>query len=693
MIRHEIRGVSRAALVACVAGMAICSPALAQLASYDITNIDWLRAQGLNGAGINIGQIESGTTAQHTSITPRIGATQAGGAGATLHGTHVAGIMVSNAANYGGTNVYGVANGATLYGSFAGAGGANFANAMDWMVTAPEADTINVSWGLNAPNGITTTADWTANKKKKLVVVAADNSNGGAINAPDDGFNVLSIGGTGGTSNPAGPVQNRVTGDWTARGPAANGLRKPDLVAPGRLIFSASNIDHNGNAKLDDFHNSDFPGGQEVTGNSFAAPHVTGTSALLMQYSKTKAWSAQGMDPKTQRAVLINGASKNVTDRAGSRWDAAMSTPTQVRAAAQPLDASNGAGLLDARRSYEILKAGPASPNTKFDVNGFPIFNGVAQTPAVGWSSESVLANSKVLWKTQKDLRKGTYLTSTLAWERVMNGADAGAAAYARALGDLALNIRRDNDSLLASSDTSNNSVEHVVAKLDGRGKHTIEVKSFSGSSEDFAVAWHSYEAPTEFKHFNGDFMGDRGALNDNGWFDTSLHGTSGIGKPSFTNQALDESFAMKFTPNSLGNYTAMSQEAIVPTEGLWLKFSLTYDIAAGPINDGAVRLQLGGVDLLTAAGFNNGRITPDATNTGRYRTYELSLTQAQLQTIVAGLPDASVFTGFQNLEFQSTGYGGAMVFIDNIQYQIPAPGFGVFAIAGLMGASRRRRA
>lgn len=689
----ERRNSVGAVALVCIGGLA--TSASAQLASYDITNIDWLRSQGLNGAGINIGQIESGTTAQHTAIVPRIGATQAGGAGVTLHATHVAGILVGNAANYGGTNVYGVANGATLYGSFGGAGGANLASAMNWMATAPAADVVNMSWGLNAPNGITTTTDWMVNKKRTLVVVAADNSNGGAINAPDDGYNVLTIGGTGGTSGAGNPVQNRVTGSWTARGPAANGLRKPDLVAPGRLIFSASNIDHDGNGKIDDFHNSDFPGGQEVTGNSFAAPHVTGTSALLMQYAKSRTWAAQGTDPRTQRAVLINGASKNVTDRAGSRWDATISTPTQMRASSQPLDASNGAGLLDARRSYEILKSGPASPNTKFDVNGAPIYNGTAQTPAIGWSAEEVIPNSKVLWHTQKELRKGTYFTSTLAWERVMNGNDATGAAYARALGDLDLNIRRFNDgSLLASSATSNNSVEHVVGKLDKRDKYTIEVKSFSGNTEQFSVAWHSYEAPTAFLSFNGDFMGDRGALNDNGWYDTSLHGVSRIGKPSFTNQALDQSFAGKLTPDSLGNYTAIAQEAIVPTAGLWMKFDLAFDLAAMPLNDGAVTVNLGGVNLLQyAMGFTNGRITPDATNTNKYRTYEISLTAQQLMQIAS---DASgsvgLFAGFKDLEFRANGYGGGMIFIDNVMYQIPAPGFSLLAVAGLAVGVRRRR-
>jgi hypothetical protein len=402
-------------------------------------------------------------------------------------------------------------------------------------------------------------------------------------------------------------------------------------------------------------------------------------AALLIQHANTKTWAAEGKNAMTQRAVLINGASKNVYDRNNNRWDAALPRP-----AAQPLDNDTGAGLLDARRSYEVFKDGPTPATVRYDSNGFAV-NGIGPKPTQGWATGTIFSNTETgesKWIPDANLRKGSYLTATLAWERQTNGANAASATYSRTLGDLGLNIRKNSDdSLVASSDTSNNSVEHVVAKLPERGRYQVAVRKFNNPSEDFAVAWHSYAAPTTLREFNGDFMGDRGALNNNGWYDMSGHGASAVTRSPFGDITMDSSFAMNLTPNSLGLQVAMAQEVITPTAGLLLQFDLGFQTN---ITSAMFGITLGGVDLLAAAGYAGGSITPDANNTGNYFRYTIDL--ANSQNIFSGLSG-----GFQDLRFSANGYGGGSIYVDNI-YLIPTPGgVAILCMSGVFTARRRR--
>lgn len=675
-----------ARIVALVAGLACTSAAFAQMPSFDLTNVTWLQGQGLTGSGVLIGQHEDGFAANHTGFLPRYTYQQGGTTGGVnAHATGVASIMLGSAAVYGGVNVTGIAPGASLAASFAGGGGAPHFAGLDWQMLNPASDVINISWGgpaVGSPDPDTTAVDWASNQSRKLYVKSAGNQgNGGTITSPGDGFNVLTVGATGRGGTNSGNTNYRRVAEYSSTGPTGptgnTGLRKPDLVAPGSFILKATNADLNGNGATDDYT-------QATSGTSFAAPHVAGVSALLQGYAIGKSWEAAGKNNMTQRAVLINGTSKNVYDRNNARWDSALPRP-----AAQPLDTDTGAGLLDARRSYEIFKDGPTTASVRYDSNGFPVY-GIGNVPNQGWAKDSIIVNTETgesKWTPDANLRKGSYLTATLAWERQTTinpplAPTSGNASYSRELGDLGLNIRKNSDnSLVGSSDTSNNSVEHAVVKVPQRDRYQIAVRKFNNPSEEFALAWHAYAAPTTIRDFNGDFMGDRGALNDNGWFNISTHGSSSVLRPAFTSQTADASFAMSILPDSMGLPAGMAQELVTPTSGFWLRFDLAF---SGALNSHTLGVQLGGVDILAAAGIANGLILPEAANTNQYKTYTIDLSNNQ--GIFAGLTG-----GFQDLSFLGVGYGGGRINIDNISY-VPTPATLALLSLGLLTAARRRR-
>jgi hypothetical protein len=655
------QGVAASAVLLMLAGTAY-----GQMASHSITRIDALKALGLTGNGVRIGQVEDAVPAGHLSFVDR--SFTDGNATTNTHATRVAGIMAGTNTTTGGVNVGGIARRATVWSSFSGGGGATYATALDWQATAPVTHVVNISWGgppSGDPDPDTTMTDWLVNQRRILVVKSAGNRGnqaGHAITSPGDGFNMLTVGATGWEAT----TNYRRLASYSSYGPTTGtvmgGRAKPDLVAPGTAILSPIQ-----SASLTQYNSAD-------SGTSFSAPHVTGAAALLIEHSTGQTWEAPGRDPRSLRAVLMNGATKNVYDRANHRWDTAGGTK-----ATNNLDVQTGTGLLDAERSFQMYREG----RVPYDFKTGPIYGVEAPTPNAGWSLESVGNGHVTQWWPDDPIRKGTYVTSTLAWEREVTGANAGAAAYGAALRNLDLTVRRfDNDAVIGSSTSTVDSTEHVVAKMPVRERVKIEAKSVAGGGETFGIAWHSYAAPTTLRCFNGDFMGDRGALNDNGWYDVSTHGVAGVGKPAFTDQLLDESFAMKLTPESLGLTSGLAQEVLRPTSGFWLRFDVAF---TGVLNEAALSVMLGDVNVLSAAGFENGLITPIAANTNQYRTYTVDL--AYNRNVFAGLTG----THF-DLAFLGTGYGGGNIYIDNICY-IPTTGsLGVLGVFGLL-AGRRRRA
>ncbi|MBL9030554.1 MAG: S8 family serine peptidase [Phycisphaerae bacterium] len=689
----------RAMSVCLMAGLAAAVPAMAQSNQWrSVVRLDQL-PNTLTGAGVRIGQIEGGdmTIDNHEDFTTEF--RRGGGPAATAvgvkHATHVAGIMIAKERNFGGgIKSQGVAPSAKLQTAW-GSSSQEFYEAMDWFFINPAPRAINVSWGYDPPLNaegakVNRIADWAVDTKGSLIVVAAPNSGPGAtgMGAPDGGYNVLTVGATGEKRE----LQNyRRLGNYSGRGGTADGRNKPDIVAPGSRIYSPREELNGVTGKRDLWGDDDFPVGvgqpanlKYVSGCSFATPITTGTVSLLNQHSVNKGYTT---DPRVMKAVIMNSADKSVTSNnfGGGTWKRWEEDPNL--SPTNPLSNDLGAGMLDAYQAYKQYDAGKASPT---------LGNGGtnAEVPTVGWdlgTADAVgLQNS---YRINTNLRKGSYLTSTLAWNRHVErdrpagpggtpAAVTNAFDYGPELQNLDMRVAKLGaiGTPLKESKSTVNSTEHIVFKVPEKDQYYVQVMNKAGTNanEKYGLAWHSYASPTTTREFNGDFSGDRGALCDNGWFDASLAGSSSVTRPYFTNQDSDASWAMTLVgATPYGGGGGMAQELVTPSGGFYLRFDAAFDGSATT----PIYALLGGIDLTAAAGYASGILPTIGTNMGMFKTYELFFDAAA----IAGLTGS-----FNDLVFRG-GEFGSNAYIDNVVY-LPEPGTVALVVFGGLLSARRRR-
>lgn len=168
----------------------------------------------------------------------------------------------------------------------------------------------NNSWGISGTVGYTDVAsriDWlvrdaddqTEGLQPLVFVAAAGNggSNGpGSIGAPHEAKNAITVGATFGTRGSFAAADKLVGG--SSRGPAHDGRILPTVVAPGARVSVARSATATGSGNYAEV------GEDEVT--SFAAPHVAGCCALIVQWWR----NTHGVSPTPAmvKALLINGA-------------------------------------------------------------------------------------------------------------------------------------------------------------------------------------------------------------------------------------------------------------------------------------------------------------------------------------------------------------------------------------------------
>jgi len=412
-------------------------------------------ADGLsfNGSGIKVSVIDTAIRQFHTDMPSgtkiinqvtcsNTGCVNGVSAPTDPHGTRVAGII-------GGLgiidpNLRGIATGSLLLNAVHSTGGFNatsFGHALDWSLQNG-AKVINVSQGFPidlACGGdvenlmVDETVDEGA-----LVVKSAGNRGpfSGTITDPGCSYNVITVGNI--DDNGTTTRTDDIIHVSSSRGPTYDGRLKPEIVAPGEAINST-----------DLFVNYS----DDLSGTSFAAPHVSGTAALVLQ-------AHPEYSPLEVKAALLLGA----------EWKASV-----------PINAS----------AYETGNSADVTLNT-FGFGYLNASNTLAFTNTGKNIIHDVIAENQIK-KYSFSANQGEQVKVILSWlKHTVGNATAPVNATSS---NLDFNITRsDNGAIVASSTSMKQNNEFAVFNAPVTGNYTITVSAPSvapeiGSTEIFALA------------------------------------------------------------------------------------------------------------------------------------------------------------------------------------------------------------
>ncbi len=261
-----------------------------ETAAVRLPGLDKVWKQGFTGKGQTVAIIDSGIF-PHPDLKERIVGWMDFAEGKKKptdrygHGTHVAGLVAGSGSKSQGA-VKGVAPEANLVGVRI-ASIADAIKALNWVIENKDElniSVVNMSLG-DMPSKAWKNDPWALATQRAIdagltVVVSAGNEgpNPGTIATPGILPTAITVGAID-DSGTLDPKDDQLT-RFSSRGPSIDGLTKPDVVAPGKRVFSTL-------APSSSFDTPEFPkasGGYfAISGTSQATPMVAGLVALLKQ--------------------------------------------------------------------------------------------------------------------------------------------------------------------------------------------------------------------------------------------------------------------------------------------------------------------------------------------------------------------------------------------------------------------------
>jgi subtilisin family serine protease len=357
---------------------------------------------------------------------------------------------------------------------------------------------INMSFGLDLEGGyqldgnsiLTQFVDWSTVWHEVVYVVAGNGS--GKPPVPTDNFNGITVAASKKLNDGVFRGIDSGGNDYSDAVDAVGVRTSTDILAPGFLIDVAG-------------ANGTQPPRGLSTGTSFAAPHVTGTLALLQQRANT----TNGRRHQTMKAVLLNSADKikgiigmdrTVEKSNGSNWLGSVANSDPMI----PEDREMGVGELDAKRAVQQFDGGEHPPG------------GV---PSVGWDyfyqDDPFVPNRYTL-----SLDAGDYVSATLVWDREL-ALNSPFLDYQRGDGFIDFDFANLDlflvpagqgiEQAVASSTSTAWNLEHIFAPVPRAGNYELWVSLIGGpSTVNYALAWW---AGADERPAPGDFNGD-GSVN-----------------------------------------------------------------------------------------------------------------------------------------------------------------------------------
>lgn len=360
-----------------------------------------VHAMGINGSGVKIAQVEvGGRVAFNLLIGPFVQDTTYVCTTPNDHATAVAGILKSFL-----PTAFGIAYGSQMFATGSCGGWVDQIHNRTSAGMGFGARSFNLSFGqdTNRVPGVSDRFyDNLVISRRRTFVVAAGNEGqyDGDVLSPGLAYNVVTVG-----SYDMGA--NTWWGDETMsvfssyRNPvSAHGDReKPDLVAPGSNIRTALN---NGGWGA----NYSTPPFAPISGTSFAAPMVTGVTALMMQRNGNLIYW-----PEAVKSILMTTAIHNIEG-------------------ATRLSDRDGAGGLNALLADEVVRrmdgdwggmAYNCSFPTDYDVRTFYASQGQRVRASIAWSTPTNYVNYGARPSADLDLyivnSSGSIVSSSSSWE------------------------------------------------------------------------------------------------------------------------------------------------------------------------------------------------------------------------------------------------------------------------------------